>query len=436
MPVGHRMGGCAGVPHRRWTRRGTGVGVARLAVGLTVLVVLALTPLAAAASSPATTPEERLAAVERRLGELDRSVGERSQQLAADEARLDELSVQLEGLGHRLKQARSRERATARQADDARVRARRTADRLTVAESRLQEVEDQLEELARRAYVHGRTSVDPVMVTIAALGTSGDQLADRLHLLERTVGTQATSVELALALKVRLEALGELAAAEQGAAADAVEQAALAAAEVADTHAEVLELTATTSRTLAEGRQRLDEAERERARLEAEQEQLRASQAAERQARQATERATRQSRSAAGVPEGGLVTVRGITVAAAIGPAVEALLDAAAADGIVLGGYGYRSPEVTAQLRRANGCPDVYESPASACRIPTARPGTSEHEAGLAIDFTWRRQTLCYPRPAARCSGNAAFEWLRANAARFGFHNLPSEAWHWSTTGR
>ena len=26
-------------------------------------------------------------------------------------------------------------------------------------------------------------------------------------------------------------------------------------------------------------------------------------------------------------------------------------------------------------------------------------------------------------------------DWLRANAGRFGFRQLPSESWHWSTTG-
>ena len=33
-------------------------------------------------------------------------------------------------------------------------------------------------------------------------------------------------------------------------------------------------------------------------------------------------------------------------------------------------------------------------------------------------------------------STSAGFKWLKANAARYGFYNLPSEAWHWSTTGR
>jgi D-alanyl-D-alanine carboxypeptidase len=135
-------------------------------------------------------------------------------------------------------------------------------------------------------------------------------------------------------------------------------------------------------------------------------------------------------------PTPNLVTVGGITVAASLGPNLQALLDHARRDGIVLGGHGYRSPEVQARLRLANGCPDVYTSPASSCRVPTAIPGNSEHEKGLAVDFTWQGRTICYPRSAASCSGNAAFDWLRANAGRYGLRNLPTEAWHWSTTGR
>ena len=437
MPVIARCSAAhARAPRRSHRVRGSRWRVARHGLCLAVLVALVSWPVAASAGSHAADPGQRLAEVERRLGQLERTVDELSEQVAADAATLDERGDQLDVLAARMEAAQAREREAARAADDARVRAQQAGEQVGVAEVELRRVEDQLGELARRAYVHGRTTVDPVMVAIGSLDASGGELADRLHYLERTVGAQAASVEAATGLTVRLEALRELAAAEQAAAEEAAEHAATAADEVSSAHAEVLELTGDASRVLADGQQRLAEAERQRDELAAEQEQLRATLASEQEAREATAQASRGSRSSAGAPAGGLVTVRGITVAAAIGPALEALLDAAAADGIALGGSGYRSPEVTARLRRANGCPDVYESPASACRIPTARPGTSEHETGLAIDFTWRGQTICYPRPAARCSGNAAFDWLRANAARFGFHNLPSEAWHWSTTGR
>jgi LAS superfamily LD-carboxypeptidase LdcB len=52
------------------------------------------------------------------------------------------------------------------------------------------------------------------------------------------------------------------------------------------------------------------------------------------------------------------------------------------------------------------------------------RPGQSQHEVGLAIDFN-----SCSSR------GTACFGWLAGNASRFGFYNLPSEPWHWSING-
>lgn len=48
---------------------------------------------------------------------------------------------------------------------------------------------------------------------------------------------------------------------------------------------------------------------------------------------------------------------------------------------------GYRTNAQQRALRVSNGCPDVMTSPASSCRVPTAIPGTSKHEKGLAVDF-------------------------------------------------
>ncbi|MGI8777328.1 MAG: D-alanyl-D-alanine carboxypeptidase family protein [Acidimicrobiales bacterium] len=129
------------------------------------------------------------------------------------------------------------------------------------------------------------------------------------------------------------------------------------------------------------------------------------------------------------VPSGrvGLTTVGGITVASSIAAQLGSLLAAAQADGISLGGSGYRDSSSQVALRQANGCPDVYTAPASSCRVPTARPGSSMHEQGLAIDFSSGGGLLT--------RGSPAFQWLSANAARFGFFNYPPEPWHWSTTG-
>ncbi len=127
-----------------------------------------------------------------------------------------------------------------------------------------------------------------------------------------------------------------------------------------------------------------------------------------------------------------IVSVRGIQVARSIAPQVSKLLEAAQADGITLGGGGYRTPAGQIALRRKHCGPthyDIYEKPSSQCHPPTARPGSSMHERGLAIDFTYRGSSI-------KDHNNPGYQWLAQNAARFGLRNLPSEPWHWSTTGR
>ena len=127
----------------------------------------------------------------------------------------------------------------------------------------------------------------------------------------------------------------------------------------------------------------------------------------------------------------GLTTVRGITVASSIAGQLASLLSASDKAGLSLSGGGYRSSQQQIQTRM-NNCGTsnyaIYEMPASQCSPPTAKPGASMHERGLAIDFT-NRGSLITSR------SNPAFGWLAGNAGRFGFRNLPSEPWHWSTNG-
>ena len=109
-----------------------------------------------------------------------------------------------------------------------------------------------------------------------------------------------------------------------------------------------------------------------------------------------------------------------ISVASSIAGDVQNLLDAAkgtAANGLC--GGGYRSSEAQIEARKRNGCPDVYSSPPSSCRTPTARPGQSMHERGLAIDFT------CDGSIIGSRSG-PCWDFLAANAGKYGLHNLPS----------
>jgi len=121
-----------------------------------------------------------------------------------------------------------------------------------------------------------------------------------------------------------------------------------------------------------------------------------------------------------------LCTVGGITVNCQISSPLRAMLSAAAADGVSLSGGGYRDPAQQIALRQEH-CGSsqyaIYQMPSGQCSPPTARPGQSMHELGLAIDFD-------------NCSrGSAAFNWLRGHAGSFGFYNLPSESWHWSVNG-
>jgi probable HAF family extracellular repeat protein len=133
------------------------------------------------------------------------------------------------------------------------------------------------------------------------------------------------------------------------------------------------------------------------------------------------------------VPANGeLATVRGITVSTAIATQIDQLVAAAEADGLALTGSGYRDRARQIELRRAhcgNNMYAIYMMPASQCSPPTARPGTSMHERGLAIDFSCDGELI-------RERSNPCFVWLAEHAASYGLWNLPSERWHWSTNGR
>lgn len=124
-----------------------------------------------------------------------------------------------------------------------------------------------------------------------------------------------------------------------------------------------------------------------------------------------------------------IVEVEGTRIHSCIAEQFGNMVAAARAAGVdISGGGGWRDPQQQIELRRRNcGSSEyaVYQMPSSQCRPPTARPGSSQHERGLAIDFRncSVRVTPCY-------------QWLNGNAERFGFFNLPSEPWHWSTTGR
>jgi hypothetical protein len=128
------------------------------------------------------------------------------------------------------------------------------------------------------------------------------------------------------------------------------------------------------------------------------------------------------------VPESETVEVSpGTRVHRCIEEPMRRLFADARAAGVNFGGGGWRDIARQRELRVINGCPDVETAPSSSCRVPTARPGSSQHERGLAIDFTLNGGTVRH--------GDAGWNWLVAHGAQYGLINLPSESWHWSTTG-
>lgn len=125
------------------------------------------------------------------------------------------------------------------------------------------------------------------------------------------------------------------------------------------------------------------------------------------------------------VPESATRLVPGtsIRVHTSIYGRVVMMVAAAKAVGLTLDGWGWRSVDEQRKRRAELGYTSDSQASGSGGRTPAARPGHSMHERGLAIDFKGMQK------------GDRAYTWLKANAARFGLHNLPSEPWHWSTNG-
>lgn len=71
---------------------------------------------------------------------------------------------------------------------------------------------------------------------------------------------------------------------------------------------------------------------------------------------------------------------------------------------------------------------DRYGSPQA------ARPGYSNHQSGVAIDFGGGG--CSYSAGVRTCPASAIWNWLVANGATYQFQQLPIEWWHWSPNGK
>ncbi len=403
------------------------IQLGRVAAVIGALVVATWLPSEATAQDLSDLREEK-ARIEAERAEVQEQQAVLASSLDAEQADLDEIVAALDAIQLDLDSKQARLDAAAQ----ALGRAEDQVDLALLAQARTLDeaaaLENQLQDLAVEAYVN--PSGDEVLEALI----SGDLLEapQRRVLLDVTADVQVDLIDRYREVQEELDDRAELAA-EAVALTDQRREA--ADREVAV----VAEAKARQEGFAAEVEARIEHLVAEVASLEA----LDAEFAAELRAandeiaervRQVEEAARRRSAATVGqpAPPGEIVNVQGIWVHQSIANNVDALLTAAAADGINLAGGGYRSAEGQLRVRR-NNCGTsnyaIYEMPASSCRPPTARPGSSMHERGLAIDFTYNGRGI-------GSRSNPAYQWLAANASRFGLFNLPSEPWHWSTNGR
>jgi len=133
-------------------------------------------------------------------------------------------------------------------------------------------------------------------------------------------------------------------------------------------------------------------------------------------------------------------TGRKVKLCADAAAALFHLMAQAFKDGVaIIPVSGFRTVAYQASLFRQAVA--KYGSEAAAVRW-VARPGNSEHHAGLAIDLGDGADPDCDVEPLFEKT--RAFDWLQANAARFGFelsyprnnpHGVNYEPWHWRFIG-
>lgn len=393
-------------------------------VGVLLAVTLVSLPMMSSAKSAGSDPSAERERVRAQKANVASQVDALKATDAQVEAALDALEANVAG-----------QQALLAEAERAAAEAREAAAAATAAveqkEAEIAVLRDEIREFAVQAFVH-----PPSDDALAALDSSDPgEAAEKRALLELQNTNDADLLDRLSAAQEDLEVQRQLAE-DASARADSKE------AEVADRLGQVRAARDQQAAYAEEVEVRLDHALSEAAALEeldAElSSQIRAQQ--EEIARRAAAAAASRPRASSGGGGGGSapsrVTFNGslasvscrsggsITVASSIAGSLQSMLNDA---NVSLCGGGYRSSEGQIQTRR-NNCGTsyyaMYEMPASQCSPPTARPGTSMHEQGLAVDFVncSSRSTACY-------------QWLANNASSYGFYNLPSEPWHWSSNG-
>lgn len=396
---------------------------------LAVLAFLLMVGLAAQTSGAQTS--EELEDIRQERKEAQKEAAAQAAEVDAQQAELDELTEVLEILQANVNAQEGRVAEAKRKLDDAEARHATSMEAVAEKQSEIVDLREQLADRAISSFI-GQNEA-----TSALVGSAGPNEAIRMKSLVESVNRD--EADLAERLKAAEEDLEIERSLAEVAALEADQFRAEEEAELADLddarnlQAEFTEAAETKLDSLLVRQAELDARvnqltaaeKKEKARLEAEAKRL-----AEELARK---RAPKPSGGGGGGPVSpdSIVNACGFRVHKSIQTATCNMVNAAAAAGISLGGGGYRSSASQIALRKAHCGTSQYaiwEMPASRCRPPTARPGRSNHEKGLAIDFTYNGRSI-------GSHSNAAYKWLAANAASYGFYNLPSEPWHWSVNG-
>lgn len=384
-----------------------------------VLSSVAASGLATAAESPDELREER------------RAVQEQAAAAAGDVDALTEEADELVGALNALRASADAEQAALDGAERS-LEAAQTAE--AAAEDRIADLEDEAartEDLLRRAAIDAFTGFQGPTSDMSVLTGNPWQQARTDSLVTFGTGNTGDLIDELRAIGAELEA-------EREAAAELTTQLDAERAEVAERASALEAALAREEETLSAVESRLDARLAEAQALQsldaelADEIQAREQEIAEAIAAQARSRPTGNPN--VSVPSNApveLATVRGIVVNVAMAQNLEGFLAAMDGRGFSLGGSGYRSSDGQIAVRRSNcGSSDyaIWEMPSHQCSPPTARPGQSAHEQGLAVDFTYQGSII-------QSRGSAVFQAMSEVAPQYGLYNLPSEPWHWSTTG-
>lgn len=146
-----------------------------------------------------------------------------------------------------------------------------------------------------------------------------------------------------------------------------------------------------------------------------------------------------------GICKVGLKKVGSFIVCGTYASQFEQLINAAKTAGYTLTGGACRSQSAQIELRKKN-CGGNTTDASAKCDPPTALPGKSNHESGVAVDFVcngklinWQTNQNApdyHKNMGINPETKSCYDWLLTNAPKYEFkYNFYKENWHWSYNG-